>query len=73
MLNFESEEVTFNVDIGWESYISLVTLVHPKVRVLSFTGKVKDLTKYLNEEIEKYKGEEDGNTNDNDRSRYTNI
>lgn len=71
MLNFESEE--FNFDMGWKSYISLVTMIYPKLRILSFTGKAKDLTKYLNEEIEKYKGEEDGDTNDNDRSKYTTV
>lgn len=71
MLNFESEE--FNFNIGWKSYISFVTMIYPKLRILSFTGKAKDLTKYLNEEIEKYKGEEDGDTNDNDRSKYTTV
>lgn len=69
MLNFESEE--FNFDMGWKSYISLVTMIYPKLRILSFTGKAKDLTKYLNKEINNYKGENNGNTNDNNRNEYT--
>jgi hypothetical protein len=47
----------YNFDIGWRSYISFITMMYPKIRILSFTGKAKDLTKYLNEEINKYKGE----------------
>lgn len=36
--------------------------------VVSYTGKAKDLIEYLNNN---YKGENYGNTNDNNRNEYT--
>ena len=39
-----------------------------KTMIVSFYGKVKDLIEYLNNN---YKGEENGNTNDNNRDEYT--
>ena len=39
-----------------------------KTMIVSFSGKAKDLIEYLNNN---YKGEKNGNTNDNNRDEYT--